>query len=73
VWLVLAVASAAGARNLITEWGLHDPNDYDIRRDLQGNDVEVRIKANTQPELVWKFQAWNDVNGAGWRGVANNE
>jgi hypothetical protein len=58
--VLTAVALPAAAKNVIREWGLHDPNDYEIFVDPQtGNDLGVVIYANTQPQLEWKFEAYD--------------
>jgi hypothetical protein len=58
--VLVAVAHAALAGNLIREWGGHDSGDYEIVS-FGGNDVEVRIHGNTQPQLLWKFEAFDSV------------
>jgi hypothetical protein len=52
------IACVAAARNVIVEWGAHDPNEYSIDT-LGSDDVGVTIYANTQPWLLWKFEAYS--------------
>jgi hypothetical protein len=54
--------SVANARNVIREWGGHDPNQFFVEISLlNGDDIAVHILANSQPELPWKFEAFNSV------------
>jgi hypothetical protein len=64
VLVLTATGPSALALNKIVEWGGHDPNDYVIDF-IQGyGDKGVRILRNTQPELVWKFEAFDDPTQA---------
>ena len=62
--VVLATAHIADATNVIREWGGHSPAEYRIDTDPPFGDLGVRILANTQPELPWKFEAYDSVSGA---------
>ncbi len=55
--------SIANARNVITEWSTDHADDYiiDQQQVPPYDDYRVVILANSHPEKVWKFQAWNDV------------
>lgn len=61
--VVLTVGQVAAATNVINEWGGHSPGDYVIEQ-IGPDDVGVVIFANTQPELPWKFEAYDSQANA---------
>jgi hypothetical protein len=62
--VVLGIAQVAGATNAIREWGGHVGRDYRIDYAPGTTAVGVRILANSQPTLPWKFEAYDSVTGA---------
>ena len=58
--LIGACSFTSLAANRIREWGGHAVTDYRIEQ-LGVDDVGVVILANTQPELPWKFEAYDSV------------
>lgn len=70
--LAAATVQLASGTNVIREFGGHDPIEFVIDIDLgTGDHLGVRILANTQPELPWKFEAYDGADPSQAPGYIN--
>ncbi len=57
---LVAAAQMAAARNVIREWGAHNPPEFLIVQNAEFDDIAVVIQSNAHPTEAWKFEAYED-------------